>query len=131
GGGPGGPEAPAGRLCVAMRYKLAPARWAVSGGGLLPTLIGAAAGGLLALAAREALVATPAAARWLRAALEPLRRVGSEGYAPSVLERRRLAALATAAAALGGWLLAGLALARPLLAAGAPPPRPAPPPPPP
>jgi len=87
-------------------------------GGLLPTLAGAAAGGLLALAAREALSASPAAAGWLRLALEPLRRAGREGYAPSTLERRRLAGLGMAAAALGGWLLAGAALALPLLAAG-------------
>jgi tight adherence protein B len=87
-------------------------------GAPLPTLVGALAGGLLALAGREALLASPAAARWLRLALEPLRRAGSEGYAPSALERRRLAALGTAAAALGGWFVAGPVLALPLLAAG-------------
>ncbi len=86
--------------------------------GLVPALAGALAGGLLALAAREALQASPAAARWLRAALEPLHRAGREGYAPSVVERRRLAALGMAVAALGGWFLAGLTLALPLLAAG-------------
>jgi len=75
---------------------------------------GALAGGLLALAAREAAIARPAAARWLRFALEPLRRAAEEGYAPSTLERRRLAALATAAAILGGWFLGGLVLALPL-----------------
>jgi tight adherence protein B len=76
--------------------------------------IGALAGGLLALAAREAAIASPAAARWLRFALEPLRRAAEEGYAPSTVERRRLAALATAAAILGGWFLGGVALALPL-----------------
>jgi len=81
-------------------------------------LIGAAAGGLLALAAREALLASPAAARWLQLALEPLRRAEREGYAPSALERRRLVALGTGAAALGGWFLGGLALALPLVVAG-------------
>jgi tight adherence protein B len=81
-------------------------------------VIGALAGGLLALAAREALLASPAAARWLRVALEPLRRAGREGYAPSTVERRRLAALGTAAAIAGGWLLAGPALALPLAVAG-------------
>jgi len=86
--------------------------------GLLPVLAGAAAGGLLALAAREALLASPAAARWLRLALEPLWRAGREGYAPSTVERRRLAALGAGAAVLGGWLLAGLALALPLSVAG-------------
>jgi tight adherence protein B len=86
--------------------------------GLLPALVGAAAGGLLALAAREALLASPAAARWLALALEPLRRAGREGYAPSTVERRRLAALGAGAAVFGGWLLAGLALALPLSVAG-------------
>jgi Flp pilus assembly protein TadB len=81
-------------------------------------LIGAAAGGLLALAAREAAIASPAAARWLRFALEPLRRAAEEGYAPSSVERRRLAALATGAAILGGWFLGGFALALPLSVAG-------------
>lgn len=80
----------------------------------LPVLIGAVAGGLVASAAREALAATPAAAAWVRLALEPLRRAGEEGYAPSTLERRRLAALGTTAAILGGWFLGGLPLALPL-----------------
>ena len=80
----------------------------------LPILIGAAAGGLLALALREAWSASPALAEWLRLALEPLRRAGEEGYAPSTLERRRLAALGTAAAIAGGWFLGGFALALPL-----------------
>lgn len=84
----------------------------------LPVLIGAAAGGLGALAAREALLASPAVAQWLRLALEPLRRAGEEGYAPSALERRRLAFLGTAAAILGGWFLGGLVLALPLAVAG-------------
>ena len=81
-------------------------------------LIGALAGGLLALAAREATIASPAAARWLRFALEPLRRAAEEGYAPSTVERRRLAALATAAAIVGGWFLGGMTLAVPLAVAG-------------
>jgi tight adherence protein B len=80
--------------------------------------IGAMAGGLLALAAREAAVASPAVARWLRFALEPLRRAAEEGYAPSSVERRRLAALAAVAAILGGWFLGGFALALPLAVAG-------------
>lgn len=84
----------------------------------LAILIGAAAGGLLALAAREALIASPAAARWVRLALEPLRRAGEEGYAPSSLERRRLAGLATGAAVVAGWFLGGVALALPLSVAG-------------
>jgi tight adherence protein B len=86
-------------------------------GPLLP-LAGAAAGGLAALAAREALLASPALARWLRLALEPLRRAGEEGYAPSTLERRRLALVGAGAALLGGWFLAGATAAVPLAIAG-------------
>jgi tight adherence protein B len=85
---------------------------------VLAVLIAAVAGGLLALAGREGLRASPALGAWLRLALEPLRRAGSEGYAPSTLERRRLAAVAALAAVLGGWLLAGPALALPLSVAG-------------
>ncbi len=83
-----------------------------------PVLIAAVAGGLGALAVREALLASPAAARWLRLALEPLRRAGEEGYAPSTRERRRLAALGTGAAIVSGWFLGGLLLALPLAVAG-------------
>jgi tight adherence protein B len=91
----------------------------VSGGpGPLLPLTGAAAGGLAALAAREALLASPAAARWLRLALEPLRRARLEGYTPSSRERRRLAAIGAVAALLAGWLLAGPAVAAPLTVAG-------------
>lgn len=91
----------------------------MSGGpGLLPILLGASAGGLISLALREAVLASPAAVRWLKVALEPLLRAGREGYAPSTLERRRLAALGTAAAVLGGWFLGGVALALPLAVAG-------------
>lgn len=81
-------------------------------------LIGAVAGGMLALAVREALLASPAAARWLRLALEPLRRAGREGYAPSTLERRRLVFLGTGVAAAGGWFVGGFVLALPLAVAG-------------
>lgn len=88
-----------------------------SGGPLLP-LAGAVAGALLALAAREAVRASPAVVRWLRLALEPLRRAGEEGYAPSTLERRRLAAVGAGAALLGGWFLGGVVAAAPLAVAG-------------
>jgi len=81
-------------------------------------LVAALAGGLAALAGREAWRASPAAAEWLRLALEPLRRAGSEGYAPSTGERRRLAGVAALAAVGGGWLLAGPVLAVPLAVAG-------------
>jgi tight adherence protein B len=86
--------------------------------GPLLALLGAAAGGLVALAIREAALASPAAARWLRLALEPLRRAGREGYVPSTLERRRLAAVGAGAALLAGWLLGGAAVALPLAIAG-------------
>jgi len=85
---------------------------------VLVTLIAALAGGLLALGGREALRASPALAVWLRLALEPLRRAGNEGYAPSTLERRRLAAVATLLAIVGGWLLGGPVVALPLAVAG-------------
>lgn len=90
----------------------------MSGGALPTTLAGAAAGALAALAAREAALASPAAARWLRLSLEPLRRAGEEGYVPSTPERRRLAALGAVAALAAGWLLGGVAVAVPLAVAG-------------
>lgn len=88
------------------------------GSGLLVPLAGAVAGGLLAIAAREAVLASPALARWLRRALEPLQRAGREGYSPSTPERRRLAALGSAAAVAGGWFVGGVSLALPLAVAG-------------
>jgi tight adherence protein B len=88
------------------------------GPGPLLTLAGAAAGGLAAIGAREAVLATPALARWVRLALEPLRRAGHEGYLPSVRERRRLAVLGAAAAVLSGWFLVGATVALPLAVAG-------------
>lgn len=91
----------------------------MSGGSdLLLTLTGAAAGGLAAVGSREAVLASPALAAWVRAALEPLRRAGREGYSPSTPERRRLAALGTAAAVLAGWFFVGPAVALPLAIAG-------------
>lgn len=91
----------------------------MSGGpGLLLTLAGAGAGGLAALGAREAVLASPALVRWLRVALEPLGRAGREGYSPSTPERRRLAVLGAGAAVLGGWFLAGPTVALPLAVAG-------------
>lgn len=90
----------------------------MNGPSVLLTLAGAAAGGLLALAARETVLASPAAVGWLRLALEPLRRAGREGYSPSTLERRRLAALGALGAVLGGWFLGGAGVALPLAVAG-------------
>jgi tight adherence protein B len=90
----------------------------IAGPGVLLTLAGAAAGGLAAVGAREAVLATPALARWVRMALEPLKRAGREGYSPSVRERRRLAVLGTAGTIVAGWFLAGATAALPLAVAG-------------
>lgn len=81
-------------------------------------VLGGLAGALAAMAAREALLAAPAFAGWLRTAFEPLVRAGREGYVPSTPERRRLAALGAAAAVIGGWLVGGALLALPLAVAG-------------
>lgn len=96
-------------------------------GGILgtPVLLAAAAGGMAAVAVREAIVASPALGRWLAATVEPLRRAGREGYAPSESERRRLAVLGTVALLIAGLVIAGpgpaplLALAGPSAAAWA------------
>jgi tight adherence protein B len=90
----------------------------IGGPGLPLLLAGAAAGALAAVAAREAVLATPALARWTQMALEPLRRAGHEGYSPSRIERRRLALLGTALVCAGGWFLAGPVVVLPLLIAG-------------
>jgi tight adherence protein B len=86
--------------------------------GLDLPLLGALAGGLAALGARELALASPGAVRWVRSAVEPLSRAGSEGYAPSTRERRRLAALGAVAALLAGLFLAGPLLALALALAG-------------
>jgi tight adherence protein B len=89
----------------------------MSGGG--PTLLlGAGAGALVALAVREAILGTPALAAWFRDAVEPLARARREGYAPSAIERRRLAALGTGGALLLGLLIAGPGFGLPLAVAG-------------
>jgi tight adherence protein B len=46
----------------------------------------------------------------LERAIEPLRRAGREGRAPTPTERRRLALLATGSLAAAGWLLGGVAV---------------------
>jgi len=90
-------------------------------GGILgtPVLLAAAAGGMAAIAVREAIAASPALGRWLTATVEPLRRAGREGYAPTEAERRRLAVLGTGVLLVGGLLIAGPGLA-PLLALAGP-----------
>ncbi len=85
---------------------------------IVPLLFGAAAGGLLAVAAREALLASPGAVEWVRLALEPLLRAGREGYSPSTPERRKLAVLGAVSAIAAGWLAGGAAVALPLAVAG-------------
>ena len=72
-----------------------------------PILLAAVAGGLAAVAAREAVIASPAFGRWLAEAVEPLRRAGREGYAPTEAERRRLAALGTGALLVAALFVAG------------------------
>jgi tight adherence protein B len=98
----------------------------VSGGILgTPVLLAAAAGGMAAVAVREAIVASPALGRWIAATVEPLRRAGREGYAPTNAERRRLAVLGTGALLIAGFMVIGpgpapfLALAGPGAAAWA------------
>ena len=81
-------------------------------------LVAALAGGLAAVAASDAVRAAPSAARWVAGAFEPLRRAGSEGYAPSAAERRRLGLLVGAGLLFGGTWILGPAPAAPLAAAG-------------
>ena len=78
-------------------------------GGILgtPVLLAAAAGGMAAVAVREAIIASPALGRWIAATVEPLRRAGQEGYAPTDAERRRLAVLGTVALLLAGFMVIG------------------------
>jgi len=71
------------------------------------------------MAAREAVVATPAVARWVAAAVDPLLRAGREGYAPTEIERRRLAVVGTGAVLGLALLVAGPGPA-PLLALAGP-----------
>jgi tight adherence protein B len=83
-------------------------------------MLAAAAGALLAVAGREAVLATPALAGWMREALRPLQRAQSEGYAPTSLERRRLAGIGAGAALLLGVLISGPGFGLPLAVAGPP-----------
>lgn len=72
-----------------------------------PLVLVAVAGGMVAVAAREGILATPALASWLREAVEPLRRAGREGYEPTEPERRRLAGLGALVLLASGVYLAG------------------------
>jgi tight adherence protein B len=66
-------------------------------GGAALIVLAALAGGLLTLAAREAVLGAPRMAAWLAAAVRPLLRAGNEGYAPTPEEQRRLALLGSGA----------------------------------
>jgi tight adherence protein B len=81
-------------------------------------VLGGMAGALVALAAREAVLASPALAAWVRGAVDPLVRAGSEGYLPSAVERRRLAVLGAGLAVAAGWFAGGTAIVLPLAVAG-------------
>ncbi len=81
--------------------------------------LAAGAGGLGAVALREAVIAFPAAARWLGTAIEPLRRAGREGYAPTEAERRRLGIVGSLMILAGAFAVLGPGPA-PLLAAAGP-----------
>lgn len=91
----------------------------------VPIALAALAGGACAVAAREAVLATPALARWVTHAVEPLLRAGREGYDPSQSERRRLAAVGALALFAVALFVAGpfpapiLAVAGPAAAATA------------
>src|SRR4051812_6681602 len=80
---------------------------------------------MAAVAVRGAFAAGRALGRGPAARVEPLRRAGREGYAPTDAERRRLAALGTAALLIAGFMVIGpgpapfLALAGPGAAAWA------------
>ena len=90
-----------------------------AGPGIAPILLAALAGGMVAVAAREALLATPSVARWLAAAVDPLRRAGREGYVPTEAERRRLGVVGTGTV-FGLALLVGGPGPAPLLALAGP-----------
>jgi tight adherence protein B len=83
-----------------------------------PVLLAALAGGLALVAVREAIAATPAAARWLAIALEPLRRAGREGYTPTEAERRRLGVVGALGMLMAGVVVVGPGPASLLATAG-------------
>jgi tight adherence protein B len=90
----------------------------VSGAESARVLAAALAGGLAAVAVREAALAAPGAWRWLAEAVEPLRRAGREGRLPTDSERHRLAALGTGAIFVAALLVLGPGPAPFLAAAG-------------
>jgi tight adherence protein B len=70
--------------------------------------LAALAGGLVAVAIREATLSVPRLAQWVHEAVDPLRRIAREGYVPSAEEQRRLALLGSAAIAVTAVMLSGL-----------------------
>jgi tight adherence protein B len=70
--------------------------------------LAALAGGLVAVAVREAMLSAPRLALWVRESVRPLSRVAREGYVPSADEQRRLALLGSGAIAALAVLLTGL-----------------------
>jgi tight adherence protein B len=76
-------------------------------GGQSLIALAALAGGLVAVAIREALISAPRIAAWLRMSVTPLGRAAREGYAPSAEEQRRLAMLGSATIAAVTMLIAG------------------------
>jgi tight adherence protein B len=91
----------------------------VTGSGLIVVCLAAIAGGLGAVAVREAVAVSPAVGRWIAAAVEPLRRAGREGYVPTEVERRRLSILGALGMLAGGVVIFGPGPA-PLAAAAGP-----------
>jgi tight adherence protein B len=96
-----------------------------AGAGIAPVVLAAAAGGMCALAVRELVLATPALARWVTRAVQPLVRAGREGYVPTEAERRRLALVGAGSLFAAALFVAGpgpapiLAVAGPAAAASA------------
>jgi tight adherence protein B len=86
--------------------------------GVVPVILAAVAGGMTAVAAREAVLATPTLAHWLAAAVRPLLRAGREGYDPTEAERRRLALVGAGALFALTLLIAGPGPAPALALAG-------------
>lgn len=77
------------------------------GAGPLPVLLAAIAGGIVVLAAREAVLSSPALAGWLRSAIAPLLRSRRAGHRASPGEVRRLALITTIALLIGSLWLTG------------------------
>jgi tight adherence protein B len=73
--------------------------------------LGASVAGVFGVWEALAAVERTRVAAALERALEPLRRAGREGRAPTRSERRRLALLATTVLAAAGWVLGGVAFA--------------------